>query len=149
MENLLKVAPLILSLIGIALGVLSFRYQQVRDKNSDDGAPLRELREEFDKLAEAHNKTTERVAKTETAQEMSWKMLELCASQILHHPVTPELDYFIDKNLTREGLTKVEAKSFSQMLYKIIKERQDDGTKMAASALLAVIVVKYKLDVIS
>jgi len=89
-------------------------------------------------------KLTERIVKLEATADYSWKMIEMYAGKILHHPTTPTIDYFIDKN--EEGhLTHEEAEKFANIIKNIITDGDNDGRKAAATLMLAAIARRYKL----
>lgn len=136
---MMEFLPHIVSIAALFLAFSQFLYQ----RRNDASAKIQNL---DDSLTNKIGALIERVAKLESAADYSWKMIEMYAGKILHHPITPHVDWYIDKNES-EGLTRQEAKEFARILDSIIKDGDNDGRKAAATLMLAAIVRRYKLVV--
>lgn len=133
------IVALIISVLSLLLAARQFIYQ----KNNDAAKIIKDLDSNLSiKIATL----IEKVAKLESAADYSWRMIEMYAGQILHHPVTPEIDRYIDKNESH-GLTRREALEFADILDSIIKSEENDGRRAAATLMLAAIARRYKLSV--
>jgi hypothetical protein len=143
---MLEYIPHIIAGLALLLGIRQFIYQ----KNNDASAKILKIADEISKVADEFGdkftKLLERIAKLESGADYSWKMIEMYAGKILHHPITPHIDWYIDKNES-QGLDRKEAKEFANILDGIIKDGDNDGRKAAATLMLAAIVRRYKLTV--
>lgn len=131
--------PYILPSIAILISLWVFYYQRKKDTSAELSI-IKNCIAATDKNVSV---VAERIAKVETSSELGWKMLELYAGKMLHHPTRPELDYYIDKNEKGE-LTKEEVKKFMSLLHRVIDSRTyTDGERTAATLLLAALARRF------
>lgn len=116
----------LIAVIAVIIADKQRRYQQSRDVGLDVVAIV------------------QRISKLETSTDLAWKMLEMYAGKILHHPNTPQIDWYIDKNEV-QGLTDVEAREFAEMLKNLVETSKSNNDRMAATLMLAAISYRYHL----
>lgn len=122
------------SLVALYVSISQFRYQKKRDNTLD----IAGLRSEVVSLRE-------RASRLEASNELAWKMMEMYAGKILHHPETPHIDWYIDKNQD-EGLTVEEAREFALLLRELIEGSSTSGEKAAATLMLAALSYRHHIQ---
>lgn len=137
----------ILGLSGFFLALWQFFYNKKRNKKEDEAKPLEKISSEikeleaaigkrFDDFQDDINTLSERLTKLETSSEIGWKMLELYAGKLLHHPDTPNIDFYIDKMTEGKDLTYKEALKFAKEIAILLEDSSISIEKKTGGTLL-------------
>lgn len=124
--TLLGLGSIVIAALALLVSDKQRRYQKTRDTGLDVITLV------------------QRISKLEASNELAWKMIEMHAGKILHHPETPHIDWYIDKN-AGQGLTDTEAREFADILKELVDTSPSQGERTAATLMLAAISFRYHL----
>lgn len=148
MDLIVKIG-ILASCIGGLLGIVSFfqrRYTPVA---------LANLKTELTKLINDSIQGVEESAASQRGDVevlkkqmgLFWSVLEKQMSTLLHSPHRPDLDKLLDKNISRQRLTRQEAEDLVDLLYKFTESGELTSDEIGfAMVLIATTVGKYELD---
>jgi hypothetical protein len=153
LQAFILIASLAIGLSSLVVAISSFLYTRKRNQVADLTDTLKAIDSSFKDVRISISAIDGRVQQVEVKISPLWAMIERMCVDRLHHPITPEIDYLLDKykhDWIEEGepkqMSRDEARQLIGMLQDIVKQEKDAPIDaMTAFLLNGAVRTRYNL----